>query len=84
MLALVPVPLLAQDEARDEAPLSFTASTEGGELQLHVGSLFDEPGLERALHSGLPLRIRVVAELWKDGFFVSQNGRAEWYVGGIR
>jgi len=77
-LALVPPPLLAQDEAGDDAPLAFRASTEGGELQLHVGTLFEEPGLERALHSGLPLRIRVVAELWKDGFFDSQKGRAEW------
>ncbi|MGD8322366.1 MAG: hypothetical protein PVJ02_18080, partial [Gemmatimonadota bacterium] len=40
--------------------------------------LFQEAGLTRALHSGLPLRIQIVAELWKDGFFDSQKGRAEW------
>lgn len=45
---------------------------------MHVGSLFEEPGLSRALHSGLPLRIRVLAELWKHGFFDSEKGRSEW------
>ncbi len=61
-----------------EAPLLLSAAPESGELQIRIGDLFDEPGLTRALHSGLPLRIRIVAELWKDGFFDSEKGRAEW------
>jgi hypothetical protein len=72
--ALWPAPLAAQDDA----PLTFSASSEGGRLQIHIGGLFEEPSLGRALHSGLPLRIRIVAELWKDGFFDSQKGRSEW------
>lgn len=51
---------------------------DNGELRILIGDLFAEGGLTRALHSGLPLRIRVVAELWKDGFFDSQKGRGEW------
>jgi hypothetical protein len=31
-----------------------------------------------ALHSGLPLRIRVETELWRDRFFDSQEGVVEW------
>lgn len=59
-------------------PLLLSAAPESGELQIRIGDLFDEPGLTRALHSGLPLRIRIVAALWKDGFFDSEKGRAEW------
>jgi hypothetical protein len=49
-----------------------------GEVSIHIGDLFEEGGLTHALHSGLPLRIEIVTELWKDGFFDSQKGRADW------
>jgi len=65
-------------QAQDDTPVTISAAPEGGELQIHIAGLFDEPGLSRALHSGLPLRIQIDAELWKDGFFDSQKGRAEW------
>jgi hypothetical protein len=74
VFALAPTHVRAQEDD----PLTFSAATEGGELQIHIGDLFDEPGLSRALHSGLPLRIRIVAELWKDAFFDSPKGRSEW------
>ncbi len=45
---------------------------------MRIGSLLDDEGLVRALHSGLPLRLHVKVELWKDGFFDSQRGKAEW------
>jgi hypothetical protein len=31
-----------------------------------------------ALHSGLPVRVRVVTELWRDRLFDSEESRAEW------
>lgn len=71
----LPAALAAQD---DEDPVSISARPGTGELQIRIGDLFEEPGLTRALHSGLPLRLRIVAELWKDGFFDSQKGRGEW------
>jgi hypothetical protein len=64
--------------AQRSEPLYLSVTPETGELQIVIGDLFDEPGLTRALHSGLPLRIRIVAGLWKDGFFDSEKGRGEW------
>jgi len=51
---------------------------EDGSLEITIGDLFQDPGLVRALHAGLPLRIQLRAELWKDGFFDSQRGSGEW------
>jgi hypothetical protein len=45
---------------------------------MRLGNVFEDEALVRALHSGLPLRVQVRAELWKDGFFDSQRGRGEW------
>lgn len=45
---------------------------------MSVGTLFRDQELNQALHSGLPLRIQVSVELWKDGFFDSQRGAADW------
>jgi hypothetical protein len=49
-----------------------------GVLSVRLGSILEDGGLQRALSSGLPLRIRVQVELWKDRFFDSQQGRADW------
>jgi hypothetical protein len=45
---------------------------------MRLGNVFEDEALVRALHSGLPVRILVKAELWKDGFFDRQRGRGEW------
>ncbi len=75
-LALVVLPRPAHGQ--DSAPLSLSVEPESGRLSISIGDLFDEGGLTHALHSGLPLRIEIVTELWKDGFFDSQRGRADW------
>ena len=59
-------------------PLALGVHAEDGSLEIRMGDLFHDPGLVSALESGLPLRILVKAELWKDGFFDSQRGGAEW------
>lgn len=69
-------PLSAQNG--DDTPLRLSVSPDDGHLRIRIGNLFEDPSLTDALHSGLPLRIRIVAELWKDGFFDSQKGRGEW------
>lgn len=56
----------------------LSVRTEDGAPVVHLGDIFQDPGLVRALHAGLPLRILVRVELWKDGFFDSQRGRDEW------
>ncbi|MEJ2203124.1 MAG: hypothetical protein P8170_03345 [Gemmatimonadota bacterium] len=64
---------------QEEAPLYLSVAPESGELRIRIGDLLTEGRLTEALHSGLPVRIRIVAELWKDGFFHdSPKGRGEW------
>ena len=70
--------LPAAAAAQGAAPLYLRAQPETGALEMRLGNVFDDEALVRALHSGLPLRIQVRAELWKDGFFDSQRGRGEW------
>ena len=70
--------MCAAASAQTEAPLYVRASPRTGALEMRLGNIFEDEALVRALHSGLPLRILVRAELWKDGFFDSQRGQGEW------
>ncbi|HZD05494.1 MAG TPA: DUF4390 domain-containing protein, partial [Longimicrobiales bacterium] len=65
-------------EAEEDAPVELHVDRRDGSLVVRLGSLLESGDLPGALLSGLPLRVRVVAELWKDRFFDSQEGRAEW------
>jgi hypothetical protein len=64
--------------AQEEAPLRFDIVPETGEAAVAVQGLLEDPGLLEAIHSGLPLRIRILTQLWKDGFFDDVKGRHEW------
>lgn len=65
-------------EAQEErSPLRLEVR-EGGEVAVHVGDLLSDPDLQEALQSGLPLRLDVVIQLWRDGFFDSQVDQARW------
>jgi len=59
-------------------PVSLSVDPSSGALRVGLGTLLLQGGLSQALQSGLPVRIRVVAELWKDRFFDGQEGRSEW------
>ncbi len=65
-------------QGNDDTPLRLSVSPRDGHLRIRIGNLLEDPSLTHALHSGLPLRIRIVAGLWKDGFFDSEKGRSEW------
>lgn len=77
LLALVllsfPPPAVGQTD-----PASLTVDPRSGIVELVVGDLLEESRFRGALLDGLPLRVRVVTELWRDRFFDSQEGRAEW------
>jgi hypothetical protein len=45
---------------------------------VEVGNLLEDNRLLETVHSGLPLRIRVLIQLWKEGFFDDQKGQYEW------
>jgi hypothetical protein len=69
---------VAAQQPREVEFLHLEVSPESGALALRLGDLFTDPALADALHSGLPVRIRVVAELWRDRIFDSEEARAEW------
>lgn len=45
---------------------------------VQVGPLLQDRRLVEAVHSGLPLRLRVQVQLWRDGFFDGEVGRHDW------
>jgi hypothetical protein len=63
---------------QDRPPLELGAAPGTGRLTVTLGDVLQDASLRNALLSGLPLRIRVVAELWRDGLFDSERGRGEW------
>lgn len=67
------IPLAGQDQ-RPRATVDQTT----GELHLELGAILEDGGLRRALHSGLPVRVEVTVELWRDGFFDQQESGGVW------
>jgi len=59
-------------------PLGLQVQATDGGVRVTLAGALEDGGLQRALEAGLPLRIRLVAELWRDRFFDSQEGRYEW------
>ncbi len=64
--------------AQERAPLVFSLDPETGAAGIEVGDLISDPRILEAVHSGLPLRIQVLVQLWRDGFFDDEEGRHEW------
>lgn len=75
LLLLLPTGGAAQEGARS---LHLAVDPGDGTVTLRIGDLLEERGLSGALESGLPLRIRIVTELWRKRFFDAQEGRDEW------
>jgi len=71
-----PAVAVAQEDSPRPASVSF--DMDETRLMFDFGDVLLDGGLRRALEQGLPLRIRVEAELWRDGFFDRQEGEAEW------
>ena len=63
--------------AQDPEPSARVDPATGG-LALELAAVLDDGGLRRALHSGLPIRIEVSVELWRDGFFDQQEAGGTW------
>ena len=68
--------LLPGAQKRKAPELSVNADS--GTATLRIEGLLEEKGLRNALLSGLPIRIHIVTELWRDRFFDDLDGRAEW------
>lgn len=62
---------------QDDDPTARVDPATGG-LALELATVLEDGGLRRALHSGLPIRIEVSIELWRDGFFDQQEAGGTW------
>ncbi len=80
LLALALLSFQAPDlGGQEQDPLRFVIVPETGEAVVEIGNLFTDPELVEAVQSGLPLRIRLGIQLWKDGrIFDNQKGQYEW------
>lgn len=64
--------------AQEGVPLRLLVEPATGSARIEIGDLVSDPLLLEAIHSGLPLRIRILVQLWKDGIFDSQEGQHQW------
>jgi hypothetical protein len=64
--------------AQERVPLRFSIVEGSGEAAVEVENLLEDPTLLEAIHSGLPLRIRIFTQLWRDDFFDDVRGQYEW------
>jgi len=64
--------------AQETEPLRFDIVPGTGAASVEMGNLFSDEALVETVRSGLPLRIRVRIQLWKDGFFDNQKDQHEW------
>jgi hypothetical protein len=69
------------------SPVAALQSTPPVSVQVHPGSLaprvvigpiLEGEGIQSSLASGLPVRIRIVTELWRSRTFDALEGRDEW------
>ena len=73
LLLAVPAALSAQTDE----PLRLELREAGG-VGIELGDVLAAGGIREALESGLPVRLEVITELWRDRFFDSQEGREAW------
>lgn len=62
--------------AQDDPTASVAPGT--GALEVDLAPVLQDGALRTALHSGLPVRIEVRVELWRDGFFDQQDQGGVW------
>lgn len=73
--------LAGGSEARaqaDRSDPSASVAPASGALELDLSGLLADGGLRGALHSGLPVRVEIRVELWRDGTFDRQVGGETW------
>lgn len=76
-LWLFPFPWEAAGQER-APPLNIQVDSTTGSALLQLGDILAQPEIGGAVDSGLPIRILVVSELFRDRLLGGQEGRAEW------
>lgn len=59
-------------------PLGLQVQGNDGSVRVILGEFLDRPGVRQSLDSGLPVRVGIVVELWRDRFVDALEGRHEW------
>lgn len=62
----------------DLPPLELRLQEGDGSVRVILGEILDRPGVRQSLDSGLPVRVGIVVELWRDRFVDALEGRHEW------
>jgi hypothetical protein len=67
-------------EARQEVapPLALRVDGASSALRMTLGPILEREAVRSSLEAGLPVRIRIVHELWRVRTFDAQEGRHEW------
>lgn len=68
--------LLAAAPVRAQSPLVL--DVEDGAPRVSAEGVLEDPALEEAVRSGLPLRLRFHVELWRDEWFDDLVDQASW------
>jgi hypothetical protein len=71
----IPGSVQAQAEA---PPLRLEINAQDGGVRAILGPVLAARGIRSSLESGLPVRIRVVTQLWRQRIVDAQQGRHEW------
>jgi hypothetical protein len=76
---LVAAATLGAGRLPDQGP-ALAVEVAGSEMRpaLRLGSSLEDPALEEAVRSGLPLRLRFTLELWRDELFDDLVQHVEW------
>lgn len=75
VLLLATPSLAAQDRV---PPMALQLQGGDGTVRVILGEILENPGARQSLESGLPLRLRIVVELWRDRLVDALEGRHEW------
>jgi hypothetical protein len=77
-LTLVCLFLLCAGSAAAQSSLTVGADSAAQRGVLRVGDILADDELERAIRSGLPLRVRFKMELWRDALFDELIATEQW------
>lgn len=76
---LLTAPPAGSAQVAQGAPVVLTMdSSVDGRVRARVGPVLGSPGIRNSLERGLPVRIRLVTQLWRERMLDAEVGRHEW------
>jgi hypothetical protein len=78
LLSLVGASLASGRAAAQTGDLLVIEAGEDGSARIGLGEVLESGGVQQSLVSGLPVRLQIVTELWRDRLLDAEEGREEW------